>query len=211
MRRRDLCKTAVVTALGTAGGVAGALPAAAQAPAPRVRSAVETITYALNLKFLQAEFYRQGNATGLLSGQEGDLLAQIGYHKQQHVAALTSALIEAGGQPPVAPAVDFGGAFDSRESYLQAAAKLDNTVVEAYVGMPVQATFDQGEVFRDMSGIFSVDARAAAVLAALAGLGPDAIYAGGFAQAREPADVLEALQPWISGPWAMAAGAGITE
>jgi hypothetical protein len=210
MKRRDLLK-------GTAVGipVAVGLPLASAAPALAgdgdIRSAADVLCYALNLKYVQAEFYRQGNAAGLLTGREADYLSQIGYHKQQHVAALTNALNQQGAQAPAAPGTDFGDAFATRESYLDAAYTIDNTVLRAYVGMPSQPVFGQS-FYVDVAGIFSLDARSTAAVATLAERPVEGgmLFAGGVVEPLPPSAVLEALQPYITGPWAMAPGAAIT-
>jgi hypothetical protein len=209
MKRRTLLRWAGV---GLPVAVAPALStAAATAQSGEFASPDDLLAYGLNLKYVQAEFYRQGNGADLLSGVEADWLNQVGYLTQQHVGALTQALADAGATPPTAPATSFGDSFASRDAYLGTAAKIQDTVVRAYVAMPAAATFGETDVFRDMSGIFSVDARAAAVLLALTGAPVDeGVYDGGATQPLEPAAVLEALKPYIAGPWAMAAGAAIT-
>lgn len=209
MNRRALLRGAAVSLPAAAGLPLLAGTAAGQSQ--DFASPVDVLAYGLNLKYVQAELYRQGNAAGLLSGREADYLSQIGYHKQQHVAALTNAINEEGGTPPPAPAMDFKDAFDSRERYLDTAYGIERTVVRAYIAMPAAPTFG-GATFRDMSGIFSVDARAVAVIATLAGKPvQDGIYfANGVVPPLTPPEVLESLRPYISGPWAMAAGAAIT-
>lgn len=210
MKRRTFLKGAAV---GVPAVAAPALvTASAAAQTGEFRSPVDLLAYALNLKYVQAEFYRQGNAKDLLSGLEADWLSQIGYMAQQHVSALTQAIADADGTPPTAPATAFGESFATAASYLETAATIQETVVRAYVAMPAAPTFGEDEVFRDMSGIFSVDARAAAVLAALAGAPVnEGVYDGGATQPLAPADVLEVFRPYIAGPWAMAAGAAITQ
>jgi len=207
MKRRDLLRGTILGA-PLAAGILTAAPAAAQEP--RLSTAWDLLDYALGLKYIQAEFYRQGNAAALLSGREADYLNQIGYHKQQHVAALTSAITAAGGSPPVAPGLDFGDSFASRESYLGTGATIEDCVLSAYVGMPVAPTFNTGAA-TEMSGIFSVDSRAAAVLNVLAGRPiENGVYYGGTIAARDQGEVVAALQPYVTGPWSMAGTAGVT-
>ncbi len=210
MNRRDLLRGLTVAAPLAAFHGSSAAPALAQAPA--LTGPADLLGYALNLKYVQAEFYRQGNAAGLLSGREADYLAQIGYHKQQHVAALTAAINASGASPPPAPGMDFGQAFASRQSYLETGASIDDTVLGAYVGMPVAPLWDQGEALQDVSGIFSVDARSAAVLNALAGRPIEGgVYsAGGLVPALSYDQVVQRLAPYLTTPWSMAGTAGIT-
>jgi hypothetical protein len=209
-RRTLLRRTAVGLPIAAGLPVLTAVPAAGQAT--ELETALDLLVYGLNLKYVQAEFYRQGNPKGLLSGLEADYLSQIGYHKQQHVAALTNAINQEGGTPPAAPAMDFGDAFADRQRYLDTAFDIERAVVSAYVAMPPEPTLGS-QVFRDMSGIFFVDSRAAAVVASIAGkpVQSGILFENGVVPPMPPAAVLEVLRPFISGPWAMAAGAAITE
>lgn len=207
MKRRHLIRGAVFGA-PLAAGILTAAPAAAQAP--ELRTAGDLLAFALGLKYIQAEFYRQGNGKGLLSGQEADYLNQIGYQKQQHVAALTSAITGAGGSPPAAPGLDFKDSFASRESYLATGATIEDCVLSAYVGMPVEPTWGSGTAV-EMSGIFSADSRAAAVLNVLAARPiEDGVYYGGSLVALDHGEVVAALQPYVTGPWSMAGTAATT-
>jgi len=207
MKRRDMLRGAVLSA-PLAAGVLSAGPAVAQAP--ELRSAGDLLGFALGLKYIQAEFYRQGNAKALLSGREADYLNQIGYQKQQHVAALTTAITASGGSPPVAPALDFKEAFASRESYLGTGITIEDCVLSAYVGMPVEPTWNSGSA-SEMSAIFSVDSRAAAVLNVLAARPIEGgVYYGGSVAALDHGEVVAALQPYVTGPWSMAGTAGVT-
>lgn len=207
MKRRDLLRSAVFGA-PLAAGILTAAPAAAQVPA--LASAGDLLKFALGLKYIQAEFYRQGNSKGLLSGREADYLNQIGYQKQQHVAALTSAITTAGGSPPLAPSLDFKESFASRESYLVTGATIEDCVLSAYVGFPVEPTWNTGAA-SEMSGIFSVDSRSAAVLNVLAARPIEGgVYYGGSVTAVDHGEVVAALQPFVTGPWSMAGSAGVT-
>lgn len=177
------------------------------------RSPNELLVFALQLKYFQAEFYRKGNVQELLDGQEADWVAQIGRHKQAQVAALTESLNQAGERPPVAPALDFGDdAYTDRQRFLERAATVEETVVQAYVSLPPPTKFPDAEVYTELSGMFSVDARAAAVLASLAGWPvDDGVYrAGGWEVGLGASETLEVLRPYVTGPWEIADEAGIT-
>ncbi len=206
MRRRVLLK-----------GVAAAVPLAVLPAAPAFAQAelsapTDILAYALNLKYVQAEYYRQGNGRGLLSGREADFLSQIGGHKQSHVSALTQALSSVGAPVPAAPGVDFESAFGSRESYLETAYRIEDTVVRAYLGMPAAAIEAESDVQFDTSGMFMVDARAAAVLGAVTGKPVvGGILSGQTPASLAPADVLAVLRPYVTGPWAVAGTAAVTQ
>jgi hypothetical protein len=202
MRRRDLLKSAVAAV-----PLAAALPAAASAQTPG-RSPQDLLTYALNLKYLQAEFYRQGNGRALVNGREGDYLAQIGGHKQAHVAALTQAITAAGFPIAAAPAVDFAAAQGNREDYLETAYTVEDTVVRAYLGMPVGLS----QVRVDLSGMFSTDARAVAVLGSVTGKPVvGGILFGETPQPLGPDGVMQVFQPYLTNPWSIAGSAAVTE
>jgi hypothetical protein len=192
-----------------------AAPALQAAPAlaqtAQFARAIDVLTYALQLKYLLAEFYRQGIAADLTSGAEGDWLKLVGNYQQQHVASLTQAFKEDGGTDAKPPAPNFAGRFDTRETFLETAFLLHETVMRAYIAMPPAPAFDETDVLREMSGIFVSDARAAAVLATILGKPTEEIYARGLPQGLPPQAVLETLSPFVAGPWAMAPGAAITE
>ncbi len=201
-------------------GLAGALVAAVPALAPSraagqpigFAAPVDLLVFALQLKYFQAEFYRQGNEQGLLEGLEADWVAQIARHKQAQVAALTDAINRAGGRPPVAPALVFGeDTFSSRQGFLERSILVEETVLRSYVSLPTAVDFPSADVYTELGAIFSVDARAAALLAALADLPvADGIYRGGFETGVEPPRALELLRPYVAGPWDIADSAGIT-
>lgn len=208
--RRALLRAGVIGALAMAvpalrGVPAGAQPAGFAAPG-------DLLVFALQLKYFQAEFYRQGNEQGLLEGLAGDWLAQIARHKQAQVAALTDAINRSGGRPPVAPALQFGeDTFVNRQGYLERAVLVEETVVRSYIALPTSADFPDADVYTELAGIFSVDARAAAVLAVLGGLPTvDGVYRGGFERGIEAPQALELLRPYVAGPWDIADDAGIT-
>jgi hypothetical protein len=210
--RRTLLRGAVVASLAAvvpitlSGNRAVAQVESFEAP-------VDLLTFALQLKYFQAEFYRQGDAADLLDGIEADWLSLIGRHKQAQVAALTDAVNSAGARPPVAPALIFGDdVFPDRQRYLDRAATVEETVVQAYVSLPLPGEFPDADVYTELSGMFSVDARAAAVLASLAGWSVrDGVYrGGGYESGLEALETLEVLRPYVAGPWEIADQAGIT-
>jgi hypothetical protein len=192
--------------------VAAALPVAPAFAQEELTTPVDILDYTLNLKYVQAEFYRQGNGRGLLTGREADFLAQIGGHKQAHVSALTQALSSVSAPVPAAPGLEFESALGTRESYLETAYTIEDTIVRAFLGMPAAAIEAESNVQFDTTGMFMVDARAAAVLGSVTGKP----VLGGILHAETttpmaPADVLGVLKPYVTGPWAVAGTAAVTE
>ncbi|WBQ03869.1 ferritin-like domain-containing protein [Kribbella sp. CA-293567] len=160
---------------------------------------IEVLNYALALEYLEAEFYRQGNAANLVKGKEKQYLMQIGADEASHVATLTATIQKLGGTPIGAPAVDFGGAFETRKSYLTTAHIFENKGVGAYLGA---AGFVKDKmILQAAAGIFGVEARHAAVVGNLLGLEAEGgVYLGAFEKGLAKADVLTAVAPFLVDP-----------
>ncbi len=162
-------------------------------------SDIDVLNYALTLEYLEAEFYRQGNKASLVTGKEKQYLMQIGADEASHVATLTSTIQKLGGTPVGAPAVDFGGAFESRKSYLTTAHIFENKGVGAYLGA---AGFVKDKmILQAAAGIFGVEARHAAVVGNLLGLKAEGgVYQGPFEKGIAKGDVLKAVAPFLVDP-----------
>ena len=105
----------------------------------------------------------------------------------------TTAIKGAGGKPVKAPGVDFGDAFASEKSFLELAQTLEDTGVSAYngAGPAIQST----EILGAAGSIVQVEARHAAAIRQLNG---QPISDGGFDRALSTAQVLKAVQPFVS-------------
>lgn len=162
-------------------------------------SDLDVLNYALTLEYLEAEFYRQGNAANLVKGTEKKYLMQIGADEASHVATLTATIQKLGGKPVGAPAVDFGGSFDSRKSFLTTAHVFENKGVGAYLGA---AGFVKDKmILQAAAGIFGVEARHAAVVGNLLGLKAEGgVYQGPFEKPIAKGDVLKAVAPFLQDP-----------
>ena len=159
-------------------------------------SDIDVLNYALTLEYLEAAFYQQGNAAGLLSGAEKDLLAKIQTDEEFHVTAITQTIQKLGGKPVEKPGVGFGKAFADRKSFLTTSHTFENVGVGAYLGA---AGFikDKG-VLQAAAGIFGVEARHAAVVGNLLGLPAEGgVYKGAFEKPMAQADVLKAVTPFL--------------
>ncbi len=172
-------------------------------------SDVDVLNYALTLEFLESEFYRQGNETGLLSGQEAEYVQTIGADEDAHVAALTDTIMKIGGTPVEAPGVDFGQSFANRESFLKTAHVFENTGVGAYLG--AAGFIKNKDILQAAAGIFGVEARHAAIIGNLLNLSPeDGVYMGSTETALPKDKVLNAVQPFLADSSSMSGGAAVT-
>jgi hypothetical protein len=210
MRRRELLKGAVA-GLPVAAGLhlGGARPAAAQAA--RFQDPVQALNFALGLEYVEAEFFRQGNAAGLLDGQQAAYLEEIAAEEQAHVALLTETIIDVGGTPEAAPGVDFASRFDDDRRYLETAALIERTVVRGHL-TALSGVLGDPELVQTLAGVYGVEARHAALTADLAG---QPIDGGVFPSWREepmiPAQVMAALQPYLTDARSMADEAAATQ
>ena len=169
----------------------------ALASAADFSSDVDVLNYALTLEYLESAFYQQGNAAGLVSGDEAALLAKIQADEDYHVTFLTAAIKSVGGTPVAAPTVMFGNAFDSRASYLTTSHTFENVGVGAYLG--AAGYIKDKTILQAAAGIFGVEARHAAVVGNLLGLAAEGgVYNGAFEKPLTKAQVLAAAGPFLA-------------
>ena len=201
IKRSDFVKgrTAVVPANVAVGALNNKF---AWAQAADFGSDVDVLNYALTLEYLEAEFYRQGNSAGLLSGKEKQYLDKIQVDEESHVATISATITKLGGSPVAAPGVDFGDAFESRSKYLTTSHTFENTGVSAYLGA---AGFIKDKmILQAAAGIFGVEARHAAIVGNLLGLEPEGgVYMGATETPLTSAQVLDAVSPFLTGPGPM--------
>lgn len=170
----------------------------------------DVLNYALTLEFLEAEFYRQGNEAGPLSGKEAEYVQTVGADEDAHVSAITDTIMKIGGTPVEAPAVDFGKSFASRKSFLTTAHVFENTGVGAYLG--AAGFIKNKDILQAAAGIFGVEARHAAIIGNLLGLSPeDGVYMGATETPQTKNEVLGAVEPFLASSGAMSGGAAVTK
>jgi len=158
---------------------------------------VDVLNYALTLEYLEAEFYRQGNAADLLTGKAADYLATVQSDEEAHVAVITDTIDKLGGDPVPAPAVDFGESFASADSYLETAFVFENLGVSAYLGA-APSLFQEKELLTAAASIFGVEARHAAIIGLLQGKPAEGgVYMGAVETAKARDEVLAAAAPFI--------------
>jgi rubrerythrin len=171
---------------------------------------VAVLNYALTLEFLESEFYRQGNSANLLSGKDARYIKTVGADEDAHVAALTDTIKQIGGTPVEAPGVDFGDAFSSRDAFLNLAHTFENLGVQAYLG--AAGSIQNKDILQAAAGIFSVEARHAAIIGQLLKLEPEGgVYQGSTETPLSKDEVLAAAAPFLAGSGAMSGGAAVTK
>jgi hypothetical protein len=210
MKRRDLLRGAVAAVPGAVGLQLLHMKWAV-AQSGDFTDPLDVLNYALILEYLEAEYYRQGNESGLLSGTEAEYLATIASDEVAHVAALTSTITQLGGTPVPAPAVDFGASFASREQMLETAYRFENSCMQGYLGAaPALAT--QPALLQAAAGIYGVEARHAALIGYLAGKpAAGGIFKGPTETPLSRAETLAAVRPLMGATGAMAGTATVTD
>lgn len=175
---------------------------AASLPAAGRATDVEILNYALTLEYLEASFYRQGVASGVIAAADRPLFRTIRDHEQQHVDFLTSVINSAGGTPVTFQDSDFdftaNGAFDPFGDYptfLTLAQAFEDTGVRAYKGQAAAISNKAGYLTAALQ-IHSVEGRHAAAVRRLRGLtgwigdtqggAPAAVYGPGQTEAGNP-------------------------
>jgi len=163
-------------ALGTVSRLGGAallsmLPfgLARQARAQSAGTDVDILNYALTLEYLEASFYNQGVASGVIAGADRPLFQTIQRDENAHVAFLRTALSGAGATPVSFTDDDFdftaGGTFDPFGDYptfLILSQAFEDTGVRAYKGQAASIT--NKDYLTAALQIHSVEARHAAAV-----------------------------------------------
>ena len=146
--------------------------------------------YALTLEYLEAQFYRDAEESGLLKGKILELAKSFGANEQEHVDALVAMVKKAGGKPAPKPKAKFP--LDSEGSILKLAATVENLGANAYLGQA--GNIQDREILAAALSIHSVEARHAAVLN-LATKAP--VSSGAFAKPATAAEVLKSVKPFL--------------
>lgn len=121
----------------------------------------DTLNFALTLEYLEAAFYKQGNASGIIPSQYKTVFRTIGQHEDAHVKLLKSVL---GSAAVAAPGVDFtaGGryadVFSNFDTFLTLSQTFEDLGVAAYKGQAGNLMGSR-EVLTVALQIHSVEAR----------------------------------------------------
>jgi rubrerythrin len=166
---------------------------------------IEIVNYALTLEYLEAQFYADVLASGVIKDPAiGKLATKFGETEQQHVDALTAAVKQLGGTPAPKPKASFQSVIDGgAKKILTTAATVENLGAAAYLGQA--GNIKNKDILAAALAIHTVEARHAAALNSLIGAGfkgsgelSGSIPTGAFAKPMAKADVLQAVQPFLT-------------
>ncbi|MGH2844908.1 MAG: ferritin-like domain-containing protein [Thermoleophilaceae bacterium] len=192
LTRQSFIMRGALTA-GAVYGLGAVGPFVRQAVAQESDGDVEILNFALTLEYLEAAFYTQAlKQVGGLSGEVQELSTTLRDNETAHVEALMTTIQDLGGEPVKAPGVDFGDAFANQKSFLKLAQTFEDTGVSAYNG--AAPAIESTDVLAAAGSIVQVEARHAAAIRALNG---NPITEGGFDEALEMQEVLDAVQPFV--------------
>jgi rubrerythrin len=166
---------------------------------------LKILNYALTLEFLEAEFYKEVIASGLVKDAKVAAIAKkFGASEQEHVDALKATIKKLGGTPVTAPKTKFQPTLDKGlKVVLETAATVENLGAAAYLGQA--GNIKNKEVLAAALAIHSVEARHAAALNILVGRGfggkgglEGALPDGAFGKPMDEASVLAAVKPFLA-------------
>jgi rubrerythrin len=197
--------TVVLAACGNDEDKAAATPPSASEVKDNNDSDLKVLNYALTLEFLEADFYKQVIASGLVKDAKvASIAKKFGQSEQEHVEALTATIKKLGGKPVEAPKTKFQPTLDKGlTAVLETAATVENLGAAAYLGQA--GNIKSKEVLAAALAIHSVEARHAAALNILVGRGfggkgglEGALPDGAFAKPMSEAAVLKAVKPFLA-------------
>ena len=145
--------------------------------------------FLLTVQRVERDLYERAVASGTLSQRTESLFRAFAGHERAHVARLERAVAVIGTHTVQAPRVDLP--LTSESGFLQLATVLEGLAASACLGQIT--AIDTRPLLRDVLAIQAVDARHAAVVNELAGLGPTPD--GALAQPADAASVLAKLHP----------------
>lgn len=181
-------------------------PAAAASDAASNTSDLKILNYALTLEFLEATFYEEVIASGIVKDRAVISIAKkFGASEQEHVDALKATIVKLGGTPVSAPKTKFQPTIDKGlKAVLETAATVENLGAAAYLGQA--GNIKNKEVLAAALAIHSVEARHAAALNILVGRGfgngkgglSGALPDGAFGKPMTDTAVLAAVKPFLA-------------
>jgi rubrerythrin len=179
---------------------------AAASPSSDNANDLKIVNYALTLEYIEAQFYKEVVASGLVKDKAVLQIAKrFGESEQAHVDALKAATKALGGSPVSAPMTNFGPTLDKGLKHvLETAATVENLGAAAYLGQA--GKIKSKEILASALQIHSVEARHAAALNILVGRGfgdgkgglEGALPDGAFGKPMSMAAVLAAAKPFLA-------------
>lgn len=149
--------------------------------------------YALNLEYIESQFYAKALASGKVTGKAKTLLQRFSAQEAAHVKALEAVVRKLGGQLPKQPATTFP--ITTPDEILNTAASLEYIGAGAYLG---QADRIQSKALLAAAlSIHSVEGRHHSALNLM--LGKDISPDGAFAKPQFANDVTQAIQQYMAG------------
>ncbi len=198
-RRGFLGRAAVGTGAVISGEAALQLLTSTRVWAAAAQGDLDVLNFALTLEYLEADFYKQGNASGIITDAKAkDLFTLIGSDEQAHVQALSDTIKKLGGTPVASPTVKYpDGTFKNFTQFATTAKTFEEVGVGAYLGQAGALT--DPALLQAAAGIFGVECRHAALVGKLLGLAPEGgVYKGATETAKTKEEVLAAVKPFLA-------------
>jgi rubrerythrin len=157
----------------------------------------DTLNFALTLEYLEAAFYKEGNASGVIPSQYKTVFRTIGQHEDAHVKLLKGVL---GSASVAAPGVDFtaGGKYadvwENFDTFLTLSQTFEDLGVAAYKGQAGNLV-GSAEVLTVALQIHSVEARHASEVRRI---GLKFGWDGAFDKPMSKSAVLAAATPFLA-------------
>ena len=185
--RASLLRAALGGSAVVAGGAATASWIGGDAPlaAPSESADVEILNLFLLLEQVQEGFYREVVRSGRVQGPLQTFARTVGAQESEHVALLTDRL---GGRARGRPQSDFGDAASDPERFQDAAIKLEEATIAAFISQSANLTRD---ALAAVVPLVSVEARQVAWVRDLAGVSPAPRAAD---PARDSNEILDELR-----------------
>lgn len=158
---------------------------------------LDVLNYALTLEHLEAAFYKQVNAAGILTGDAASYFMTIGQHEAAHVSGLTQAISGAGGTPVAARAsysFDALGDLSTADGILAAAETLEGIGVAAYNGAGPEIS--DKSILSTAGAIVQTEANHVAIVRVLIDPNANPVPTA-FPEAMTPQDVIDAVTPLL--------------
>jgi len=198
--------TVLIAACGDSKKKSSSTPAAATTtPEQDNTSDLAIVNYALTLEYLEATFYKQAIASGMIKDKKtADLAKALHATEQAHVDALIATAKSLGGKPAAKPKTKFEATIaKGATTILMTAATVENLGAAAYLGQA--GNIKSKDILAAALSIHSVEARHAAALNELVGRGfggngglEGSLPDGAFGKPMDMDAVLKAVAPFIA-------------